>query len=72
VVIAAGLMGDDAEQVQRVGMLRLHGEDLPVERLRVRKPAGLVVLERELKGFWNGHAAGRGVCFAHHARHIWR
>ena len=43
-VMAAHLMGDDSEQVERVGMLRCHREDLPVKRLRLRQPSGLMVL----------------------------
>ena len=56
-VVAAGLIGNDAEQMQRVGMIWLRREDLPVESLGVRQAAGAVVLEREIEGLGNGHIA---------------
>ena len=56
-VVASGLIGNDAEQMQRVGMIWLHREDLPVESLGVRQAAGAVVLEREIEGLGNGHLA---------------
>ena len=71
-VFLPDLMRDDSEQVQRIGMPRLHREDLPVDRLRLRQPPGLVMLERDLKSFGDRHDAGREHCRAHHARHICR
>ena len=44
------LARNDAEILQRRGMLWLHREDLPVKALGVRQPSGLVVLERESEG----------------------
>jgi len=49
-VMAAGLVGDDPEQMKRVGMTWLHGEDLAVKRLGFGQAPGLVVLERQIKG----------------------
>ena len=53
--MAASLVSDDAEEVQRVGMIGLHRKDLAVERLGFRQPPGLVVLECDLKRLWNRH-----------------
>ncbi len=44
-VVAAHLVGDDAEEVQGVGVARLALEDLAVEPLRLRQIAGAVVLQ---------------------------
>ena len=71
-VFLPDLMRDDSEQVQRIGMPRIHGEDLPVDRLRLTQPPGLVMLERDLKSFGDRHDAGREHWRAHHARHISR
>jgi hypothetical protein len=54
--MAAGLMSDDAEKVQRIGMVGLRREDLAIEPLRVRQSAGLVVLKCDLKRLWNRHS----------------
>ena len=35
---SALLMRDDSKQVQRIGMVRLHGQDLPVAFFRFRQP----------------------------------
>ena len=35
-------------------MIGLHRENLPVKRLGLRQPPGLVVLEREIEGLWDG------------------
>ena len=69
-VIVTGLMGEHSEIVQRAGMIGLDGKDLPVERFRLRQPAGLVMLEGEGDGLRNGHHdAGP---FLDHSRHIVR
>jgi len=44
------LMSDDPQQVQCIGMTRFRRQNLPVERLRLCQPPGLVVLVRELEG----------------------
>ena len=38
---------DDPQQMQRIAMVRLRGENLPIERLGLRQPTGLMVLQRE-------------------------
>ena len=43
------LLGDDAEQVQGIGVLGLHGQHLPVQRFRLGQPACLMVRYRALK-----------------------
>jgi hypothetical protein len=44
--------------VQRIGMVGLHRENLAVERLGVRQPPGLVMLNRDLKRLRNIHIIG--------------
>ena len=66
------LMRDDPKIVQHIRVARLHRENLPVNRLRLRQPPGLVVLERKLEYLINGHTEGLEHCLAHHARHISR
>jgi len=53
--VAAGLLGDDAEVVQRPGMVGVSAKDLAVERFRFRQTPSLVALDRDLKRLWNGH-----------------
>ena len=69
--MAARLVGDDAEEVQRVGMVGLHGEDLAVKGLGVRQPPGLVVPESKFKGLLTCHGRGEG-CSAHQRCHMAR
>jgi hypothetical protein len=47
VVQVPGLQRDDAEQVQRVGVLGLALQNAPVALLRLRQAAGSVQLERD-------------------------
>ena len=68
--VAAGLMGGYPKQVERFGVVGLHGEDLPVKRLGLRQPPGLVVLERKVEGLLDGHHLA--VSFSHHCRHMAR
>jgi hypothetical protein len=54
-VVAADLVGDDAEQMQRLGVFWLRRQDLAVERFGLRQPPSLVVLEREFEGLRDRH-----------------
>ena len=54
-VVAANLMCDDPEHVERVGMNWLHGEDLPIERLSFGQSPRLVMMERKFKCLLDGH-----------------
>jgi hypothetical protein len=51
----AHLMRDDAEQMQRIGVVWRHREDLPVDRLGVRKAPGLMVSQCEFECLLNVH-----------------
>ena len=42
-----GLVEDDGEAVKRVRLVRVAGENLAVELLRLRDPASLMMLDRE-------------------------
>jgi hypothetical protein len=53
-VIAARLMGDDAEQVESFGVVGLDREDLPVDDLGVGETARSVVLESKLESGGDG------------------
>ena len=48
--MAAGLVGDDPEQMKRVGMVWLRDKDLAIERLGFGQAPSPVVLEREIEG----------------------
>jgi hypothetical protein len=54
-VIAAGLVIDNAEEVERVGVVRLHRKNLAVERLRFRQTPSLMMVDRDLKRLRNRH-----------------
>ena len=54
--VAAELVRDDAEEVQGVGVVWLHREDLAVERLGIGQATGLVMLNRDLKCLGNRHS----------------
>ena len=54
--MAAALLGNNAEEMQRVGVIRLRRKDLPVESLGFREAPGLVALKREIEGLWNRHS----------------
>ena len=54
-IIPPHLMREHSQQVQRIGLARLRRPHLPVERLRLRQPPGLVVAEREFKGLLDVH-----------------
>ena len=72
-VVAPGLVSNQTEEVERVGMVWLHRKDLAVECLGFRKSAGLMVLNRDLKRRRNRHISPRmGDCPVHQARHILR
>jgi hypothetical protein len=40
------MMGNQAEMMKRLGMIRFHGEDLPVDLLGSLEAASLVVFSR--------------------------
>ena len=48
-------MRQRSEEVQGVGVIGMRGQDLPIERLGFRQSPGFVMLECDLKGFWDGH-----------------
>jgi hypothetical protein len=52
-LVIAHLVGDDTQQVPGSGVLRLDGENLPVELLRGRQSAGLVMPDGTGKRFLN-------------------
>ena len=43
-VATANLLGNHAKEMQRIGMLRIDLQDLPIERLRLRQITRLVSL----------------------------
>jgi len=59
-IVASDLHGDDTEEVQRVHLRWLRGQDLAVNRLGLRQPPGSVMLNRNLKRLWNGHGKDEG------------
>jgi hypothetical protein len=52
---AAGLKGDDAEEIEGVGMIRQMREDAAIDRLGPAEVAGLMGLHRLLEGFLELH-----------------
>jgi len=48
-------MSDHSQEVQRVDIVRLGGEDLPAQSLRFRQSAGLAVFDSGLKCLGKGH-----------------
>ena len=50
-------MGDHAEKVERIGMIRLELEYLPIDLLGGMQPAGLMILDRDRKSLGNRHHA---------------
>ena len=48
ILVPAGLVFDDSQEMQRIGMVRLLGKNLPVNRLRVAGASGLMVTEAGL------------------------
>lgn len=55
VLLAAGLQGDDTQQVQCVGMVWILRQNSAIKGLRLPQPPGLVVLNPDLKRLWNRH-----------------
>ena len=47
------LVGNHAEKMQRIGMIRLDRENLPIDLLGRLQPAGLMVLDRNRQCFGN-------------------
>jgi len=54
-LVLARLVSNHAEEVNRIGMIRLDREDLPVDRLGSLHSPALVVLDRNRKCFRNRH-----------------
>ena len=52
--VLADLLRNHAKEVQRIGMIGLGLQNLPVERLRFRQATGLMVLESKTKDFNHG------------------
>ena len=71
-IMPARLRSDDSQQVQRMRVPGLHGEDLPVKQLCFRQSASLVVLDGGIKCLGDGHGGESEVSFAHQDRHVWR
>ena len=63
-VRAPGLVGDDTKEVQRVGVVWLRGKDLPVKRLGIRQPPGLVARERQIESLRNRHSLNLRACLS--------
>jgi len=62
-VIASNLMGDHSQIVQRIRLLRLPDEDLPVKPLGLLQPPGLVVPQCQIEGLLDrefGHMQSTG------------
>jgi len=58
-LVFAHLGSDDAEQMQRIGLGRINGEDFSVQQLCGMPPAGLMMLDGEIEHFRN---SGHCVC----------
>ena len=52
-IIAARLMGENAEKMQGVGVTRIRQENLPVKPLRFAEMSGLVFLQGEREQLLN-------------------
>ena len=53
--VVSALMGEQAQHVQGLSMVRLGGQNLPVKRLRFRQATGLVVSQRSSECLMDGH-----------------
>ena len=51
ILMPARLVGDEAQQMPGVGLIRLGREDLPADLLGGLQPAGLMVLDRDCQCF---------------------
>ena len=52
-VVPAGLVSDDAKEVERFGVVGLQAQNLPVKRLGLRQTPCLMMLECQGEGLWN-------------------
>jgi hypothetical protein len=43
-------MDEQSEEVQRVGVVGMQGQDLPINGLGIRQPTRLMVLDRQRQG----------------------
>ena len=50
----SALLGNDSQQVQRIGVVRVGLEDAVVDLFRHREPPGLMVGNRDRQGFGEG------------------
>jgi hypothetical protein len=53
--MAANLVSDETEVVERVGVVWLDRQDLTIKRLGVGQPPFVLTLEREFEGLGEGH-----------------
>jgi len=58
-VMTSDLVSNDAEEVQRVGVVWVRCQDLPVERFRFGQLSRTMILNRDLKRLWDRHGGGR-------------
>ena len=55
--------GNPRQKIERLRMIRLLGQNLPIDMLRLRRPPGFVVRQRDLHGLIDGHLINpRTVC----------
>jgi len=54
-LMAAHLLGDDAPQAERLGIVWLHREDLAVNPFGLCQTSGLMMLNRDLERLWDRH-----------------
>ena len=59
-LVAAQLVGDQAQKVQRIGLIGLPGQNLPVHLLRLGQATGLVKLHGKRQGFGKRGHGRRG------------
>ena len=70
-VVPPCLMRDDPQKMQCLGMIRLRGQNPPIELLRLREAPGLMVLEGSLKGLFDGDFS-HGHCRESRVQRAWR
>ena len=59
-LVLAHLVGNHAQKMERVGMIRLGRENLPIDLLGGLQPPALMVLDGNRQGFGNGCHLGLG------------
>ena len=66
-----GLLGENAEMMEGLGVIRLLGEDLAIKRLGLLETPGLMMLESQRESLVRGHGDGEGFS-AHQCFHMVR